>query len=144
MLTDELRILLEAKRKELILELNSIEILLGINEGKNYFVGKKIEDVDVKNFTELLDDEYKLNYRFKKKSDSITWKDYIFNIVEVLKYNVRSNQVAEIVAKYNESVSPSRAKQIASDRISDLLKEGKIKATKGNSRKEGYIYELEL
>ena len=144
MLTEELRILLEAKRKELILELNAIEILLGINEGKKFFEDKKVEEIDVdeERFSELMDDQYKINYRFKSKTESITWKDYIFNIIEVLKYNVRSHQVAEIIVKYNENIPPERAKQITSDRISELLKEGKVKAIKGNSRKIGYIYEL--
>jgi len=76
------------------------------------------------------------------KTDAITWKDYFFQVMNQLKGPIKTTDIAEVVVRVNKSMNYNRVRQEAADKLPALVKEGKIKVSKGNNRKEGNLYEL--
>lgn len=137
MITDELRELLIEKKKDLIKELNAINVLLGEDE----IVLSDFSN-NVKNLLIIEESDEVPKFNVSAKSNNETWKDYIYKIANLLKYNIKTNQIADVILKSNKNVTPARAKQVSADKILELVNEGKVKVYKGVSKKEGYTYEV--
>lgn len=146
MINDELKVLLEAKRKDLIKELTAIDVLLGNNDGSIYLqsdVKNTESKVAVVESKVEVNDEFRVDdIKMPLKGDSEIWKDYIYKILKLRGSELKTKQIADLIIKANAKVAPARAKQVTADKLLELVNDGKVKVTKGASRKEGYIYEV--
>jgi hypothetical protein len=146
MINDELKVLLEAKRKDLIKELTAIDVLLGNNDG-NIYLQSNVKNIEGK--AEVIEhkiehkDEFRVDgIKMPSRGESEIWKDYIYKILKLRGTELKTNQIADIIIKANANVAPARAKQVTADKLLELVNDGKVKVTKGASRKIGYIYEV--
>jgi hypothetical protein len=76
------------------------------------------------------------------KTDAITWKDYFLQVMNHLKGPIKTTDIATVVVRVNKTMNFNRVRQEAADKLPILVREGKIKVSKGNNRKEGNLYEL--
>ncbi len=73
-----------------------------------------------------------------------SWNEYILMVLEALGGKAKSREVAKAIVESNNDITPARARDASSDKLSRLLAAGKITAIKPRHKKEGYTYETEL
>ena len=72
----------------------------------------------------------------------MSWIDYVLFMLNEIGGKGKSRDVANAVDSANTDISIDRAVNASQDKLSRLLKEGKIKAIKPQHKKEGYLYEI--
>lgn len=72
----------------------------------------------------------------------MTWMDYVYFMLKEIGGGGKTADVAKAIVNANSDITYDRAKDASSDKLSRLLGAGKIKATKGNTKKDGYYYEI--
>ena len=72
----------------------------------------------------------------------MTWIDYVFFMLKEIGGKGKSSEVAKAIVNANGSITFDRAIDACRDKLSKLLKEGKIKADTSVNKKEGYVYEI--
>lgn len=70
------------------------------------------------------------------------WIDYVYNMLEEIGGSGKTKEVAKAISDANSNIPYQRAKDACGDKLSKLAKAGRIKATKGNSPIDGYLYEI--
>jgi len=71
-----------------------------------------------------------------------TWVDYVYLMLQEIGGSGKTNDVANAIFNANKNITFKRAKNACADKLSKLARAGKIKATKGNSPKDGNWYEI--
>lgn len=139
MITDELKTLLLEKRLDLIKELNAIDVLLGFDNTK-VIEQKSTLNVETNIFPSAVNETSK---KVKSKTDTETWKDYIFNVMKSIGGKLKSKDIADAIFKANNNtVTKERVFSVTRDKLAELVKEEKIAVEVGFSRKVGNIYEV--
>ena len=115
---------------QLIDELAAIEKILSRNDNsKTYGGGRNIVESSVSDSGI----PPKGNYN---------WDEYILMVLKALGGKGKSREVAKAIVEANNDITPGRAKDASSDKLSRLLAAGRISAIKPRHKKEGYTYEI--
>ena len=121
---DEIHSEIKSKFPELIAELSAIDEILGnstINTPDNPIVEENT---------------------IGTPKGSMSWSDYVHFMLKEIGGKGKTRDVTNAIVKANSGISYARVKDACSDKLSRLLKEGKIKADKPQYKKEGYLYEI--
>lgn len=138
MLTEELKTLLLEKRDDLIKELNAIDVLLGLNDFT--FNKQKITSkLETRTFSSAVNENSK---GLKPKRDVETWKEYILSVMKSIGGKLKSKDIADAILIANKNVSKERVFSVTRDKLAELVKEERVVAKVGVSRKVGNIYEV--
>ena len=73
---------------------------------------------------------------------NMSWNEYVLFMLNEIGGKGKSRDVANAIDSANSDISIKRAINASQDKLSRLLKEGKIKANKPQYKKEGYLYEI--
>lgn len=152
--------LLTERKKEILKELEAIDILIDATDSNVFyeeFYSKFFQD-DYSNHMNVIKSglcslSNKINDNmiyygggktipYVKKDDNSTWKEYLLEVLKELKGNAKTNDIAEVLILSNKDLSFVKARQIAADLLPELVEEGLIEVEKGGSRKEGHTYML--
>lgn len=71
-----------------------------------------------------------------------SWEEYVLIILKNLGGKAKSREVAKAIVESNNDITPGRAKDASSDKLSRLLAAGRVSAIKPKLKKEGYTYEI--
>jgi len=138
MVTDELKILLLEKKADLIKELNAIDVLLGLNNVKVNEQAKPAK-LETRVFSSAVNNR---SINIKSKTEIDTWKEYIFSVMKSIGGKLKSKDIADAILNANKDVSKERVYSVTRDKISELVKEGRVVVKVGLSRKIGNVYEV--
>ncbi|WP_445955428.1 hypothetical protein [Yeosuana sp.] len=72
----------------------------------------------------------------------MSWLDYVFFMLNEIGGKGKSRDVANAIEKANADINIDRAINASQDKLSRLLKEGKIDAIKPAYKKDGYLYKI--
>lgn len=159
------KILLERK-KELLKELEAIDIIIDATDSKDVYseivklisvpptiipqgsisLGTKILEHNDADFQVSFDH---LKHKFYgggkmipivRKVENVTWKSYLIEVIKKLDGSAKTNDIAEVMIYSIKDLSFVRARQIAADLLPELVNDGLLDVEKGNSKKEGHTY----
>ncbi len=159
------KLLLERK-KELLKELEAIDILIDASDSKDVFSEvvkllsgantfihhgsvatntKVLESKDVD--TTITIDASKAKFYggrraipIVRKAENTTWKSYLVEVIKRLEGSCKTNDIAEVMIYSIKDLSFVRARQIASDLLPELVNDDLLEVEKGGSKKEGHTY----
>lgn len=117
---------LEGQFPELMDELEAIDKIIGST--KELYLHSKEASVSKTN-------------RGTPKGD-MSWEDYVFFMLKEIGGVGKASDVAKAIVSSNDDITLKRAKDACSDKLSKLLGLKKLKATKGVSKRDGYVYEV--
>ncbi len=118
---------------ELVEELNAIDKIIGSN-----IVNLYANNSGKSNVTATLTTKKTVG---TPKGD-MTWIEYVLFMLKEIGGKGKSSDVARAIVNANSSISFDRAIDACRDKLSKLLKEGKINADTSVNKKEGYLYEI--
>lgn len=72
----------------------------------------------------------------------MSWEDYVLFMLKEIGGVGKSSDVAKAIHSANDDITLKRAKDACSDKLSKHLRAKRIKATKGTSKRDGYVYEV--
>ncbi|GEM_PF-6003571 len=75
-----------------------------------------------------------------RKAENTTWKYYLVEVIKRLEGSCKTNDIAEVMIYSIKDLSFVRARQIAADLLPELVNDGLLEVEKGGSKKEGHTY----
>ncbi|HLN96818.1 MAG TPA: hypothetical protein VK183_14375 [Flavobacterium sp.] len=81
-------------------------------------------------------------YNIPAKAEKVQWKDYFYTVIKRMGGKVRTGEIANAVIFANKDFTYNRVRQEAATKLPLLVKEGKLKITRGANKKEGNTYEV--
>ena len=72
----------------------------------------------------------------------MNWKDYVLLMLKEIGGVGKSADVAKAIVNANDNITLKRAKDACSYKLSKHLSARNVKATKGTSKRDGYVYEI--
>jgi len=88
------------------------------------------------------DDNIAPTYTAVTPKGNMSWDYYVLYMLREIGGIGKSSDVARAIVSANNDITLRRAKEACSDHLSKHLASGKITATKGSSKKDGYVYEI--
>jgi len=73
---------------------------------------------------------------------NMSWEEYVLFMLNEIGGVGKSIDVAKAIVNSNDDITLKRARDACSDKLSRHLSANRVKATKGISKKDGYIYEI--
>ncbi len=153
------------RKKELLMELEAVEILIDASHSKDvyseivkllidtaYFTSQGSIQIDTKVIEPKDIDVVGIKaskHKFYgggrmipivRKTEKATWKEYLIEVLRRLEGRSKTNDIAEVMINSIKDLSFVRARQIAADLLPELVIEGLLDIEKGNSKKEGHTY----
>lgn len=72
---------------------------------------------------------------------NMSWEDYVLLMLREIGGVGKTMDVAKAIVNANDNITLKRAKEACSDKLSRHLSAKRVRATKGTSKKDGYVYE---